>query len=69
MKRWGQVKGDVAWQDVANQVYLATDAAAAMTAAGLTPPTTAYKSYTVMGKTFDPAKPDDYIASFAIKRT
>ncbi len=69
MKRWGQVKGDIAWQEVANQVYLATDAAAAMKAAGLTPPTTTYKSYTVMGKTFDPAKPDEYVASFAIRRT
>ncbi len=27
------------------------------------------RSYTVMGKTFDPAKPDDYVASFPIKRT
>ncbi len=68
MKRWGQVKGDIAWRDVANQVYLATDAAAAMKQAGLTPPDTAYRSYTIMGKTFDPAKPDDYVASFPIKR-
>ena len=36
---------------------------------GLTPPTTTTKTFSVMGKTFDPAKPDDYIASFAIKRT
>ena len=26
------------------------------------------KTFTVMGKTFDPAKPDDYLNSFAIKR-
>ncbi len=68
MKRWGQVKGDIAWRDVANQVYLATDAAAAMKQAGLTPPESAYRNYTIMGKTFDPAKPDDYLASFPIKR-
>ena len=69
MKRWGQVKGDVAWTDIAQQVYLATDAAARMKEAGLTPPASAYKSYTIMGKTFDPAKPDEYVASFPIKRT
>ena len=68
MKRWGQVKGDIAWRDVANQVYLATDAAAAMKAAGLTPPDTLYKSYTIMGKSFDPAAPDAYVDSFPIRR-
>ncbi len=68
MKRWGQVKGDIAWRDVAQQVYLMTDAAARMRDAGLTPPDTPYKSYTIMGKTFDPAQPDAYVASFPIRR-
>ncbi len=68
MKRWGQVKGDLAWNDVAKQVYLATDAAAAMQQAGLAVPASASKSYTIMGKSFDPAQPDAYVASFAIKR-
>ena len=35
---------------------------------GLTPPTATNKTFVVMGKTFDPAKPEDYIKSFAIKR-
>jgi nitrate/nitrite transport system substrate-binding protein len=69
MKRWGQVRGDIAWRDVAQQVYLATDAAARMRDAGLTPPDSAYKSYSIMGKVFDPATPDAYVESFAIKRT
>ena len=69
MKRWGQVKGDVAWKDVAQQVFLTTDAAAPMKEAGLTVPSSPYKSYTVMGKTFDPMRPDEYVNSFAIKRT
>ncbi len=30
MKRWGYVKGDVNYKDVAEQVYLATDAKAVM---------------------------------------
>jgi nitrate/nitrite transport system substrate-binding protein len=36
---------------------------------GLAPPTSAYKSFSVMGKTFDPAKPDDYLASFKIRKS
>ncbi len=69
MKRWGQIKGDVDYAGIAKQVYLATDATKLMKEAGLTPPTTTTKSFSVMGKTFDPAKPEEYIASFKIKRT
>jgi nitrate/nitrite transport system substrate-binding protein len=35
---------------------------------GLTPPATSYKSFSVMGKTFDPAKPEDYLNSFKIRK-
>ncbi len=69
MKRWGQVKGDIDYARVAREVFLATDAAKIMREAGMTPPATTSKKFTVMGKEFDPAKPDAYIASFAIKRT
>src|SRR5687767_9983087 len=68
MKRWGQIKGDVDYAAVAKQVYLATDTTKLMKEVGLTPPTATSKSFSVMGKTFDPGKPDDYIKSFAIKR-
>ena len=68
MKRWGQIKGDVDYKAVAEQVYLATDTAKLMKEVGLAPPTTSSKSFKVMGKEFDPAKPDDYLKSFAIKR-
>jgi nitrate/nitrite transport system substrate-binding protein len=69
MKRWGQIKGEVDYATVAQQVYLATDAARLMQEVGLTPPTTTTKSFAVMGKAFDPAKPEDYVKSFAIRRT
>ncbi|MCZ8182535.1 MAG: CmpA/NrtA family ABC transporter substrate-binding protein [Beijerinckiaceae bacterium] len=69
MKRWGQIKGDVDYAGVAKQVFLATDATRLMKEAGLTPPTTTTKTFSVMGKVFDPAKPEEYIASFPIKRT
>jgi nitrate/nitrite transport system substrate-binding protein len=68
MKRWGQIKGDVDYASVAKQVFLATDTAKLMKEVGLTPPTATSKTFVVMGKTFDPAKPDEYIKSFAIKR-
>ncbi|MFG1282728.1 CmpA/NrtA family ABC transporter substrate-binding protein [Xanthobacter autotrophicus] len=69
MKRWGQIKGEVDYASVANQVFLATDAAKVMKEMGLTPPATTSKSFSVMGKVFDPAKPAEYVASFAIKRS
>ena len=69
MKRWGQIKGEVKYADVAKQVYLATDTTKLMKEVGLTPPASTSKSFVVMGKTFDPSKPEEYIKSFKIKRT
>ena len=68
MKRWGQIKGDVDYKKVAEQVYLATDAQKLMSQAGMTAPTETSKTFVVMGKTFDPSKPEEYVASFKIKR-
>ncbi|NEU10802.1 ABC transporter substrate-binding protein [Methylobacterium sp. BTF04] len=68
MKRWGQIKGDVDYEGVAKRVFLATDAARLMQQNGMTPPTATTKSFSVMGKVFDPAKPKEYLDSFAIKR-
>jgi nitrate/nitrite transport system substrate-binding protein len=69
MKRWGQIKGNVDYAKVAREVYLATDAAKLMKEVGMKAPTTTSKKFSVMGKEFDPAKPDAYLASFAIKRS
>ena len=68
MKRWGQIKGDVDYAGVARQVYRATDAQTLMAQAGLTPPKATSKTFVVMGKAFDPAKPKEYLDSFKIKR-
>jgi nitrate/nitrite transport system substrate-binding protein len=68
MKRWGQIKGDVDYAGVAKQVFLATDTAKLMKEVGLSPPESASKKFKVMGKEFDPAKPDEYVKSFAIGR-
>jgi nitrate/nitrite transport system substrate-binding protein len=69
MKRWGQLKGDVDYKAVADQIYLATDAKKMMREMGIAVPEATTKTFSVMGKAFDPTKPNEYIASFAIKRT
>ena len=68
MKRWAYVKGDVNYKAVAEQVYLATRAKDVMKEMGLTPPSSTYEKYTIMGKEFDPTKADEYAASFDIGR-
>ncbi len=69
MKRWGYVKKDIDFKAIAEQVYLATDCGNKMKELGYTPPTTTYKKHYIMGKEFDPSKPNEYIDSFAIKAT
>jgi nitrate/nitrite transport system substrate-binding protein len=69
MKRWGYVEGDIDYKGIAEQVYLAADTAAVMKDLGYEPPTTTYKSHTIMGKVFDYNKPEEYINSFAINRS
>ncbi len=68
MKRWGQIKGEVDYKAVAREVYLATDTAKLMQEVGLKAPAGTSKTFKIMGKEFDPAKPDDYVKSFAIRR-
>ena len=69
MKRWGQLKGDVDYTGIAREVFLQTDAVRLMKEAGLTPPTASTKTFAVMGKTFDPSKPTEYLDGFTIKRS
>jgi nitrate/nitrite transport system substrate-binding protein len=69
MKRWGQIKGDIDYKAVAEQVYLATDTAKLIKEMGLSPRTATSKTFVVMGKTFDPSMPEDYIKSFKIRRS
>jgi nitrate/nitrite transport system substrate-binding protein len=69
MKRWGQIKGEINYAQVAEQVFLATDTAKMMKEVGLNPPAATSKPFSVMGKPFDPAKPEAYVESFAIKRS
>ncbi len=69
MKRWGYVKGDIDYNAIAEQVYVASETASVMKDLGYTPPSKTYENYTIMGKEFDYTKPEEYINSFAIKRS
>ena len=68
MKRWGYVKGDVNYRQIAEKVFLLTDAKKRMKELGQAAPEGAYPKFTIMGKVFDPTKPDDYVKSFAIAK-
>jgi nitrate/nitrite transport system substrate-binding protein len=68
MKRWGYIKGDVNYKQIAEQVFLLTDAKKQMKALDQKVPEGAYRKYTVMGKEFDPAKADAYAKGFAISK-
>lgn len=65
MKRWGYLKDNINYQDIANQVFMLTDAKKQMQEMGYTVKENEPK-ITVMGKDFDASRPDEYINSFAI---
>ena len=68
MKRWGYMKGDVNYKQIAEKVFLLTDAKKHMQEVGMPVPSGAYPKFTIMGKTFDADKADAYAKSFAIGR-
>jgi nitrate/nitrite transport system substrate-binding protein len=53
MKRWGYVKGDVNYKQIAEKVFLLTDAKKHMKALDQKVPDGAYPKFTIMGKEFD----------------
>jgi len=68
MKRWGYIKGDVNYKQIAEQVFLLTDAKKQMKALDQKVPEGAYRKYKVMGKEFDADKAEAYAKSFAISK-
>ena len=69
MKRWGYIKGEVNYKTIAEQVFLATDARKRMAEIEMKAPASSYGKFKVMGKEFDPAQPEKYLGSFAIRKT
>ena len=68
MKRWGYVKGDINYKQIAEKVFLITDAKKQMKALDQKVPDGAFPKFTIMGKEFDAAKADAYAKSFAIAK-
>ncbi|GAA4425526.1 CmpA/NrtA family ABC transporter substrate-binding protein [Acidovorax lacteus] len=69
MQRWGYIKGDVNYRQIAEKVFLLTDARKQMKAIGESvPETTAYPKFKIMGREFDPAKAAEYARGFPIAK-
>jgi nitrate/nitrite transport system substrate-binding protein len=68
MQRWGYIKGNVNYKQIAEQVFLLSDAKKQMAALGMKPPAGAYPKFTIMGKVFDADKAAAYANSFAIRK-
>jgi nitrate/nitrite transport system substrate-binding protein len=67
MKRWKQIPADVDYRKVAEQVYLAADCDKLAAELGYPTRGTTQKTHVIMGKTFDPARADEYLKSFPIQ--
>ena len=71
MKRWGYVKGDLDYKAVAEQVFLAEQCRQVMRSLGLRAPeknTMVHAFAQGRQKSFDPARPEEYLKGFPIKR-
>jgi nitrate/nitrite transport system substrate-binding protein len=68
MQRWGYVKGDVNYNKIAEQVFLATDARKRMAEMGYSAPKANYSKHSILGKTFDPAKAKAYLKSLPMSK-
>jgi nitrate/nitrite transport system substrate-binding protein len=68
MKRWGFIKGDVDYRQIAERVMLATEAKQRLAELGLPAPDPD-RTETILGKKFDPTQPEAYLNSFAIRRS
>ena len=69
MKRWGYIKGDVNYKQIAEDVFLASECGEAMKKLGYPVPPTTYEKHVIMGKVFDPEKPEEYLKTFSISRS
>jgi nitrate/nitrite transport system substrate-binding protein len=68
MQRWGYIKGDVNYKQIAEKVFLLTDAKKYMKSLDQKVPDGAYPKFKIMGKEFDAAKAAEYTNSFAIRK-
>ncbi len=69
MQRWGYIKGDVNYRQIAEKVFLLTDAKKHMKELDQKVPDGAYPKFKIMGREFDPGKAAEYARSFPIRKT
>lgn len=68
LRRWNIVPTDLNYAEVAKAVFLSTEAEKRMKDMGLSVPVSSMVKHTILGKEFDPAQPEAYLKTFAIKR-
>ncbi len=68
MQRWGYIKGEVNYKQIAEKVFLLTDAKKHMKSLEQKVPDGAYPKFKIMGREFDAAKAAEYSKSFAIHK-
>jgi len=68
LKRWGYIKQDIDYKQIAEEIFLATEARKRLKEMGIEVPETNSRQHTIMGKVFDPTKPKEYVESFAIRK-
>jgi nitrate/nitrite transport system substrate-binding protein len=68
MQRWGYIKGEVSYKQIAEKVFLLTDAKKRMKELDQKVPEGAYPKFKIMGKEFDADKAAAYAKSFAIHK-
>ena len=68
LQRWGYLKAEVDYKQIAEKVFLLTDAKKRMKELEQKAPEGAYPKFKVMGREFDPAKASEYAKSFAIRK-
>jgi nitrate/nitrite transport system substrate-binding protein len=68
LQRWGYLKGEVDYKQIAERVFLLTDAKRQMAALDQKVPEGAYPKFRIMGKEFDADKAAAYAKGFAISK-
>ena len=68
MQRGGYITGDVNYKQIAEKVFLLTDAKKYMKSLDQKVPDGAYPKFKIMGREFDAAKASEYAKSFPIHK-
>ncbi|MGH8058833.1 MAG: CmpA/NrtA family ABC transporter substrate-binding protein [Candidatus Entotheonellia bacterium] len=69
LKRWGYLKGGVDYRQIVDEVFQTALTGRITRELGYEAPTAEYKQEPLFAGAFDPEKPEEYLASFAIRRS